>query len=50
LSKEGLEDSEEIETFLMTQEEVAKLLKDETKKFGAKFWMIAQHFVDHNII
>ena len=50
LNKDGLEDSEDIETFLMTQEEVAELLKDETKKFGAKAWMIMDNFARNNTI
>jgi ADP-ribose pyrophosphatase len=40
LSKKNLESSEDIETFLMTQEEVKKLLEDKDKLFGAKAWII----------
>eukprot|EP00918_Siedleckia_nematoides_P107103 GHVU01233499.1.p1 GENE.GHVU01233499.1~~GHVU01233499.1.p1 ORF type:complete len:194 (+),score=33.44 GHVU01233499.1:866-1447(+) len=50
LSKEGLEASEEIDTFLMTQSEVDELLKDETKKFGAKAFIIMENFVRYNEI
>jgi len=50
LSKEGLEASEEIDTFLMTPAEVQTLLEDDTKKFGAKAWMVMSNFVRYNEI
>jgi ADP-ribose pyrophosphatase len=48
ISKVGHEDSEDIEVFLMNQNEVIKLLEDNTKKFSAKFWIIAQYFARNN--
>lgn len=50
LSKKGLEDSEEIETMLLSRKEVSELLEDETKMFGAKAWMVMENFVRHNEI
>lgn len=50
ISKEGNEDSEEIDTFLMTPFEVSELLKDNTKKFGAKAWIIMDYFARHGDI
>lgn len=44
ISKEGHEASEEIETFLMTPEEVRQLLNDPNKKFGAKAYIIMNYF------
>ena len=38
------EASEEIETFLMTPDEVAELLSNEELKFGAKAWMAFDYF------
>lgn len=49
-SKKGLEDSEDIETFLMTRAEVYNLMHDTNKKFGAKFWIVADNFVRNNEI
>jgi len=44
INKDGHEDSEEIETFLMTPAEVRHLLNDPNQKFGAKAWIIMDHF------
>ena len=49
-SKEFLEASEDIETFLMTSEEVAELLSNEDLKFGAKAWMAFDYFARTNEI
>ena len=49
LSKEGLESSEDIESFLMSQSEVITLLKTE-KNFGAKAWLIMNQFTKTNHI
>jgi len=50
ISSAGHEKSEEIETFLMSQAEVLKLLKDKEKKFGAKAWVIMNYFATNNSI
>lgn len=44
VNKELLESSEDIETFLLTPEEVAELLSQEDLKFGAKAWVIMDNF------
>ena len=44
INKDGLEASEEIETFLMTPDEVRQLLNDPNKKFGAKAYIIMNYF------
>ena len=44
ISDEMHEASEEIETFLMTPDEVAELLNDDEIKFGAKAWMAFDYF------
>lgn len=44
VSKKNLESSEDIETFLMDQAEVKKMLKDTDKMFGAKAWIILDYF------
>lgn len=49
LTKDNLESSEELESFLMKQEEVEKLLQNE-KNFGAKALLIMKWFVKHNHI
>jgi len=50
LSRDNLEDAEDIETFLMDRNEVEELLQDDTKKIGAKAWIIMNAFVRHNTI
>jgi len=50
ISKDKLEASEDIETFLMTRADVAELLKDDMKKLAAKFWILAENFVRYNEI
>lgn len=50
VSTDKLEDSEDIETFLMDRNEVKELLEDGTKKFGAKAWIVMNYFVQHNTI
>ena len=40
ISKSGHEASEQIETFLLSMDEVKALLDDKTKKVGAKAWVI----------
>jgi ADP-ribose pyrophosphatase len=49
-NQEGLEDSEEIETLLMTPKEVKNLLLDVNKKFGAKAWIVMNYFANNNSI
>jgi ADP-ribose pyrophosphatase len=44
ISKEHLESSEEIETFLMNQEGVKELLEIKGNMFGAKAWIIMNQF------
>lgn len=44
ISKDNLEASEDIETFIMSPEEVSELLKDEDKKFGAKAYIVLDYF------
>jgi len=41
---QNAESSEDIQTFLMTKEEVKQLLQDNTQKFSAKAWISMQHF------
>ena len=45
-SREFLEPDEDIETLLLTREEVAKLMNDRTKCIGAKAWVEFHHFVN----
>lgn len=45
ISKEGHESSEDIETFLMSRDEVKHLIADKSKKFSAKAWIILRNFV-----
>ena len=47
LSRDNLESSEEIETFLITQTEAYNLLLTDNK-FGAKAWLIMRYFAKHN--
>ena len=44
ISKEGQEEAEDIETFLMTPSEVEELMKSDVK-FGAKAWLVMREFV-----
>jgi len=44
ISKDGHESSEEIESYLLDKEAVAKLLEDDTKMFGAKAFIIMRNF------
>jgi len=46
VSQEHLEASEDIETLLLSRDEVAALLYDRTKLVGAKAWMEFYHFVN----
>lgn len=48
ISKDGHEDSEEIEIFLMTPSEVRSLLDTKYMNFGAKAWIIMDHFARNN--
>lgn len=50
ISKDKLEASEEIDTFLLTRDEVRELLEDDTKKFGAKAHIIMENFVRYGDI
>lgn len=43
-SKIGNEASEDIETHLMTQDEVKKIISDKSLKFGAKAWFVMNTF------
>ena len=47
LSNKNLESSEDIETFLMNQQDVKKLLEDKDKNFGAKAWIVLNTFAKH---
>lgn len=44
VSKEFLEASEDIEAFIMSQQDVISLLQDPNKKFGAKAWIVLDYF------
>lgn len=44
VSKEFLEASEDIESFIMSQQDVISLLQDPNKKFGAKAWIVLDYF------
>lgn len=46
LSKQKLQEDEDIETKILTRMQVAKLLKDKTKCFGAKSWIILNDFAN----
>lgn len=50
LNKQLQEDSEDIETFLMTPTEVLNLLSNKDLKFGSKSWIIMNHFSKHGDI
>ena len=45
-SRDGLEPDEDIETLILSRDEVAALMADETNLFGAKAWMEFYHFVN----
>jgi ADP-ribose pyrophosphatase len=47
ISKDGHEDSEDIETFIMTPTEVRNLLATQDNKFSAKAWMIMRQFAEY---
>jgi len=49
LTTKNLEASEELEPYLMNQDEVVKLLETE-KNFGAKAWLVMNHFAKTNHI
>jgi len=42
------ESSEEITTFLMNKSEIKELIKDQTKKFSAKAWLIFDKFLNNS--
>jgi len=44
-SREGNEQSEDIETFLLNRDEVKSLMQDKKKVFSAKAWLIFDRFV-----
>lgn len=46
LSQEHLEASEDIETLILSRDEVAALLHDRTKNIAAKAWMEFYHFAN----
>lgn len=46
VDQSGNEQSEEIETFLMSKNEVKELMYDESKVFSAKAWLIFDKFVN----
>ena len=46
LSQEHLEASEDIETLILSRDEVAALLRDRTKNIAAKAWMEFYHFAN----
>jgi len=45
ISQERTEQSEEIETFLMNKQEVNELMKDSSKIFSAKAWLVFDKFI-----
>ena len=46
IAYDGLEESENIEAFLMNVDEVQELLNDSEKQFGAKAWLIFRQYVN----
>ncbi len=50
LSDQKTEDSEVIETFLMTQAEVQALMDNPDKKLSSKAWLVFDRFVKHGDI
>jgi len=45
-SRDGLEPDEDIETLILSRDEVASLMADETNLVGAKAWIEFYHFVN----
>lgn len=50
ISTKNNEASEDIEVFMMSQQEVSKLIDDSNKKFGAKAWIIMSNFAQSGSI
>ncbi|MCF6241364.1 MAG: NUDIX hydrolase [Bacteroidales bacterium] len=46
INQSGNEQSEEIETFLMSKVEVKQLMNDKSKTFSAKAWLIFDKFIN----
>lgn len=49
-SRKLLDGGEDINTHLLSREEISKLMKDPTKKFGAKAYLVFERFAAHGDI